>query len=45
MFHHGLLPCCLRRRGCIPLIVQDGIVVEWEEQLPLKEYALRLPLW
>jgi hypothetical protein len=32
-------------RGCIPLIVQDGILVEWEEQLPLKEYAVRVPMW
>ena len=32
-------------RGCIPVIVQDGIRVEWEEQLPLKDYAIRLPLW
>ena len=32
-------------RGCIPLIIQDGILVEWEESLPLKEYALRVPLW
>jgi len=32
-------------RGCIPLIVQDGILVEWEEQLPLKEYAIRVPMW
>lgn len=32
-------------RGCIPLIVQDGILVEWEEQVPLKDYALRVPMW
>ncbi|KAG1678020.1 hypothetical protein FOA52_000816 [Chlamydomonas sp. UWO 241] len=32
-------------RGCIPVIVQDGILVEFEEQLPLKEYAIRVPLW
>ena len=24
--------------------VQDGIRVEFEEQLPLREYALRIPL-
>lgn len=32
-------------RGCIPLIIQDGILVEWEEVLPLKEYAVRVPMW
>ncbi|GAX82714.1 hypothetical protein CEUSTIGMA_g10140.t1 [Chlamydomonas eustigma] len=31
--------------GCIPIIVQDGIMVEFEEQLPLQEYAIRVPLW
>lgn len=29
--------------GCIPVIVQDGIKVEWEDQLPLKDFALRVP--
>ena len=24
---------------------QDGILVEFEEQLPMKEYAIRVPLW
>ncbi len=30
---------------CAPacLSSQDGIVVEWEEQLPLQEYAIRIP--
>jgi len=32
-------------RGCIPVIVQDGIKVEWEEQLPLKDYSIRVPIW
>jgi len=32
-------------RGCIPLIIQDGIKVEWEEQLPVHDYAVRYPLW
>lgn len=32
-------------RGCIPVIVQDGILVEFEEQLPMKEYAIRVPMW
>ncbi|KAG1657850.1 hypothetical protein FOA52_002029 [Chlamydomonas sp. UWO 241] len=32
-------------RGCIPVILQDGIRVEWEEQLPLHDYALRVPSW
>lgn len=38
-----LIPLCVI--GCIPLIIQDGILVEWEESLPLKEYALRVPMW
>jgi hypothetical protein len=29
-------------KGCVPVIVQDGIKVEWDEQLPLQEYSLRL---
>ena len=32
-------------RGCIPVIIEDGIKVEWEEQLPLKDYAIRVPTW
>ena len=32
-------------RGCIPVIIQDGIKAEWEEQLPLKDYAIRVPTW
>lgn len=24
--------------------LQDGVLVEWEEQVPLHRYALRLPL-
>lgn len=24
---------------------QDGVMVEWEEQLPLQQYAVRVPLW
>jgi len=32
-------------RGCIPLILQDGIKVEFEEQMPMKDYALRVPTW
>jgi len=32
-------------RGCIPVIIQDGIKVEWEEQLPMYEYGLRIPMW
>ncbi|KAG1654903.1 hypothetical protein FOA52_011063 [Chlamydomonas sp. UWO 241] len=30
-------------RGCIPVIIQDGIKVEWEDDLPLQEYAVRVP--
>ncbi|GAX83089.1 hypothetical protein CEUSTIGMA_g10515.t1 [Chlamydomonas eustigma] len=30
--------------GCIPVIIQDGIEVEFEEQLPMHKYALRVPL-
>ena len=25
--------------------LQDGIKVEWEEQLPLEDYAIRIPMW
>ena len=25
--------------------MKDGIRVEWEEQLPLQKYALRIQLW
>ena len=32
-------------RGCIPVIMMDGVKSEFEEQLPLKEYALRIPLY
>eukprot|EP00195_Chlamydomonas_chlamydogama_P016049 CAMPEP_0202890418 /NCGR_PEP_ID=MMETSP1392-20130828/826_1 /ASSEMBLY_ACC=CAM_ASM_000868 /TAXON_ID=225041 /ORGANISM="Chlamydomonas chlamydogama, Strain SAG 11-48b" /LENGTH=419 /DNA_ID=CAMNT_0049573979 /DNA_START=39 /DNA_END=1298 /DNA_ORIENTATION=+ len=32
-------------RGCIPVILQDGMKVEWEEQLPMKDYAIRVPTW
>ena len=28
-----------------PFGPQDGILVEFEEQLPMKEYAIRVPLW
>lgn len=30
-------------RGCIPVIMMDGVKNEFEEQLPLKEYAIRIP--
>jgi len=29
--------------GCIPLIIQDGIKVEWEDELPMFDFAIRLP--
>mmetsp|Transcript_1453 Transcript_1453/g.3917 ORF Transcript_1453/g.3917 Transcript_1453/m.3917 type:complete len:533 (-) Transcript_1453:549-2147(-) len=32
-------------RGCLPVVVMDGGLVEFEEQLPLREYAIRIPLW
>lgn len=31
-------------RGCIPLIMQDGVKVEFEENLPIYEYSVRIPL-
>jgi len=31
--------------GCVPVIIQDGVKVEWEEQLPLEDYAIRVPMW
>jgi len=30
--------------GCIPVIVQDGIKVDWEDDLPMHEFAVRMPL-
>mmetsp|Transcript_6351 Transcript_6351/g.14064 ORF Transcript_6351/g.14064 Transcript_6351/m.14064 type:complete len:469 (+) Transcript_6351:20-1426(+) len=32
-------------RGCVPVIVQDGNRVEFEEQLPMQDIAVRLPMW
>uniref|UniRef100_A0A7R9Z3L3 Exostosin GT47 domain-containing protein n=1 Tax=Chlamydomonas euryale TaxID=1486919 RepID=A0A7R9Z3L3_9CHLO len=29
--------------GCIPVIIQDGIKVEWEDDLPMEEFSVRLP--
>ena len=32
--------------NAIPLFPpKDGILVEFEEQLPLKDYAIRVPMW
>jgi len=31
--------------GCIPVVIQPQVKVEWEEQLPLHDYALRLPFY
>ncbi len=28
-----------------PPPLQDGIKVEWEEQLPMQDYAIRVPTW
>ena len=33
--------CTAHVRACM----QDGTLVEWEEQLPLQDYAIRVPLW
>ncbi|KAG1669049.1 hypothetical protein FOA52_003967 [Chlamydomonas sp. UWO 241] len=30
--------------GCLPLLASDGIRAEWEEQIDLRHYAVRLPL-
>ena len=30
-------------RGCIPVIIHDGIYAEWEGNLPLWNYTVRLP--
>ena len=30
-------------RGCIPVIIHDGIYAEWEGNLPLWNYTIRLP--
>ena len=30
-------------RGCIPVIIQDGIKVEYEDELPFHLFAVRLP--
>jgi len=32
-------------RGCVPVVLQDGIRVEFEEQLPLGDLSVRVPLW
>lgn len=29
---------------CLRCLLQDGVLVEWEEQLPLHRYALRFPM-
>jgi hypothetical protein len=29
--------------GCIPVIMMDGVKNEFEEQLPLMEYTVRIP--
>ncbi len=30
-------------RGCIPVIMMDGIKSEFEEELPLVDYSVRIP--
>ena len=30
-------------RGCIPVIIQDGVKVEYEDELPFHLFAVRLP--
>ena len=30
-------------RGCIPVIMMDGVKSEFEDELPLIEYAIRIP--
>ncbi len=30
-------------RGCIPVIIMDGIKVDWEDELPMQEFAIRMP--
>ncbi|KAG1673542.1 hypothetical protein FOA52_003842 [Chlamydomonas sp. UWO 241] len=29
--------------GCIPVIIQEGIKVDWEDDLPMHEFAVRMP--
>ena len=31
-------------RGCIPMQIQDGVRAEFEENLPIHEYSVRVPL-
>ena len=31
------------RLGCIPLVIQDGVVLPFEEVLPYQDFAIRLP--
>lgn len=45
MYISGMLGVGFPCTPCMPTHLQDGIMVEWEEQLPLKEYAIRVPLW
>ena len=30
-------------RGCIPVIMMDGVKNEFEDELPLKDYSIRIP--
>ncbi len=30
-------------RGCIPVIMMDGVKAEFEDELPLKDYSIRIP--
>lgn len=41
--HHPNLWQVAITRGCIPLIAMDGVKTEFEEQLPLMQYAVRIP--
>eukprot|EP00884_Botryococcus_braunii_P022615 jgi/Botrbrau1/9037/Bobra.0376s0014.1 len=31
--------------GCIPFVIQDNVQVEWEDLLPYKDFAVRIPRW
>jgi hypothetical protein len=32
-------------RGCIPVAMMDGVKTEFEDELPLKDYAIRIPMF
>ena len=42
--HGGRFKVCATR-GCIPVLIQDGIRHEFEDQIEIEKYSLRIPTW